>query len=140
MNPALRTTTIRLAAAAALALSAGAALAQTQSVRVDGLANCINVFDSGGSVSPAVLDSIAPGTYSIKVKSSTVDYCGGTTCPHTNVALTIYADTYVNETFIISTKATKVTFGSTFNLMRFYFPDSNCSDNIGNATVQLTKM
>jgi hypothetical protein len=140
MNHALRTNTRRIAAALVLAGLAGAALAQTQTVRVDGLANCIDVFEANGPVNPVALDSIEPGTYSVKVKSSTVDFCGGTTCPHTNVALTIFADTYIDETFVISPKVTKVTFGSTFNLLRFYFPDSNCTDNIGHAVVQLTKM
>jgi hypothetical protein len=140
MNHALNTTAIRIAGAAALALATCTAFAQTQTIHVDALAQCVNVFSPESAPAPLVLRDILPGSYSIKVKSSTVDFCGGMSCPHPNVALTIYAVPYVADTFIIGTKATKLTFTDSANFLGFYFPDSNCGDNIGESVVQLTKL
>lgn len=140
MNHALHTTAIRIVGAAALALIAGTAGAQTQTIRVEALANCVNVFTAEGAPAPLGLRDILPGTYAVKVKSSTADFCGDTSCPHPNVALTIYAAPYVSDTFIISPKATKLTFTDPANFLGFYFPDSKCDDNIGQSVVQLTKL
>jgi len=131
---------IAAALALGLALAAGTASAQTQTVRVDGLANCINVVVAGLPVNPMVVQNIEPGTYQIKVKSSTVDFCGGTSCKHPNVVMTIYANPYIDDTFVISSKVTTVTFADSVNSMAFYLPDSNCGDNIGVTQVSLKKI
>ena len=140
MNHALHTTAIRIAGAAALALIAGTAGAQTHTIQVDALAHCVNVFSAESARAPLELRDILPGTYSVKVKSSTVDFCGAFSCPHPNVALTIHAAPYVADTFIISPKPRKLTFTDSANFLGFYFPDSNCGDNIGQSVVQLTKL
>lgn len=61
-------------------------------------------------------------------------------CPHPNVALTLHAAPCVDDTFVISTKATKLPFTDSANVLGFCFPDSNCGDNIDPSVVQLTKL
>ena len=140
MNRTIRIAAIRLAGATTLALLAGAAVAQSQIVRVDALANCVNVFSTENAPNPLVLRNIEAGTYAVKVKSSTADFCDGGGCPHPDVALTIYANPYIDDTFVVSSKATKLTFTDPVNFLGFYFPDSNCGDNTGHSVIQLTKL
>ena len=54
--------------------------------------------------------------------------------------LTLYANPYVDDSVVIVTKATKITFTDSANFLGFYFPDSNCGDNTGHTVVQLQKL
>ena len=54
--------------------------------------------------------------------------------------LTLYANPYVDDSVVIVTKATKITFTDPANFLGFYFPDSNCGDSTGSSVIQFVKL
>ncbi|MBT9488607.1 MAG: hypothetical protein IV093_13950 [Rubrivivax sp.] len=129
---------VQTGCAALLAVCAAAVSAQTTTLSVDALANCVGIF--GGTNNPVPSVTLQPGTYSVKVKSSTATYCADGTCPHPATAVTIFdGNSYVSETFIIKATGlgTKLTLPATAFVWA-YFLDTECSDNAGGSSLQFT--
>ena len=139
MNKTFVKRSIQSGFGALLGVFAAAAIAQTTSITVDALANCVTV--TGGITSvQSLLVPLQPGDYSVKVKSSTATYCANGACPHPETAITVFdQDSNAAETFIVkaSGPATKLSLPAGA-LVWSYFLDTECSDNAGSSTLKFT--
>ena len=139
MNQTFFKRIIQSGCGALLGVFAVTATAQTTSLPVDALANCVGVF--GGTNNPVPYVQLRPGNYSVKVKSSNATFCANGTCPHPETAITVYdGDGYVAETFIVKATGlgTKLTLPAGAYVWA-YFLDTECSDNAGQSELQFTQ-
>lgn len=146
MNRSICKTTVRFTGAVALVVVAAIANAQTFDLVVDGKANCFDLTPggNGGNVAAQLELPAGPGTYTVKVKSSTTAFCSEGRCLQPDVALNLWGGSVsYYEPFLVKpgvkglAKPTLVVGNG--GTVYAYVMDNPCGDNSGKTVLAITK-
>jgi hypothetical protein len=136
------TTVFRAAGFAALSLLAFGALAQSTTVLVHGLSNCVLLsHDNRGSGLPVAFD-LKAGQYKLKIVSSTTTICGEDRCAQHAVLLELqgvdYNSPYMQTPFVVREGSVhKLNLTDDVHGLA-YITDTVCYDNTGTTVLKIT--